>query len=166
MAAVTICSDFGAEKNRRERNCTFVWGGQISFTSSSSLSSDLSFSFLATGHSSATPPEKYLVGSTGGWLGSYDHDISNDSAGTSSSWKDPNNPNGVSEAVSKQIPSKILMGLKQAVENYEVNSPFTWEIVQGLAEGSHLIMVAHDQARQILTSFNFFFFGFLKINLC
>ena len=41
------------------------------------------------------------------------------------------------------------MGLKQAVENYEVNSPFTWEIVQGLAEGSHLIMVAHDQARQI-----------------
>ena len=57
------------------------------------------------------------------------------------------------------------MGLKQAVENYEVNSPFTWEIVQGLAEGSHLIMVAHDQARQILTSFNFFFFGFLKINL-
>ena len=61
--------------------------------------------------------------------------------------KDPNNPNGVSEAVSKQIPSKILMGLKQAVENYEVNSPFTWEIVQGLAEGSHLITVSHDQAR-------------------
>ena len=74
--------------------------------------------------------------------------------------KDPNNPNGVSEAVSKQIPSKILMGLKQAVENYEVNSPFTWEIVQGLAEGSHLIMVAHDQARQILTSFNFLFLVF------
>ena len=52
------------------------------------------------------------------------------------------------------------MGLKQAVENYEVNSPFTWEIVQGLAEGSHLIMVAHDQARQILTSFNFLFLVF------
>ena len=41
------------------------------------------------------------------------------------------------------------MGLKQAVENYEVNSPFTWEIVQGLAEGSHLTVVAYDQARQI-----------------
>ena len=23
MAAVTICSDFGAQKNRQERNCTF-----------------------------------------------------------------------------------------------------------------------------------------------
>ena len=41
------------------------------------------------------------------------------------------------------------MELKQAVQNYEVNSPFTLEIVQGLAEGSHLIMMAHDQARQI-----------------
>ena len=41
------------------------------------------------------------------------------------------------------------MELKQAVQNYEVNSPFTLEIVQGLAEGSHLIMVARDQARQI-----------------
>ena len=63
--------------------------------------------------------------------------------------KDPNNPNGVYEAVYKQIPSKILMELKKAVQKYEVNSPFTLEIVQGLAEGSHLIMVARDQARQI-----------------
>ena len=41
------------------------------------------------------------------------------------------------------------MELKKAVQKYEVNSPFTLEIVQGLAEGSHLIMVARDQARQI-----------------
>ena len=61
----------------------------------------------------------------------------------------PNNPNGVYEAVHKQVPFKILKELKQAVQNYEVNSPFTLEIVQGLAEGSHLIMVAHDQARQV-----------------
>ena len=60
----------------------------------------------------------------------------------------PNNPNGVYEAVHKQIPFKILKKLKQAVQNYGVNSPFTVEIVQGLAEGSHLIMVSHDQARQ------------------
>ena len=39
------------------------------------------------------------------------------------------------------------MELKQAVQNYEVNSPFTLEIVQGLAEGSRLIMEAHDQVR-------------------
>ena len=44
---------------------------------------------------------------------------------------------------------KILKEPKQAVQNYGVNSPFTLEIVQGLAEDSHLIMVAHDQARQI-----------------
>ena len=61
----------------------------------------------------------------------------------------PNNPNGVYEAVHKQIPFKILKKLKQAIQNYGVNSPFTLEIVQGLAEDSHLIMVAHDQARQI-----------------
>ena len=64
----------------------------------------------------------------------------------------PNNPNGVYEAVHKQIPFKILKKLKQAVQNYGVNSPFTLEIVQGLAEDSHLIMVAHDQARQISIS--------------
>ena len=58
---------------------------------------------------------------------------------------DPNNPNGVYEAVHKQIPFKIL---KQAVQNHGVNSPCTLGIVQGLAEGSHLIMVSHDQARQ------------------
>ena len=62
---------------------------------------------------------------------------------------DPNNPSGVCEAIHKQIPFKILNELKQTVQNYGVNSPFTVEIVQGLAEGSHLIMVAHDQARQI-----------------
>ena len=61
---------------------------------------------------------------------------------------DPNNPNGVYEAVHKQVPFKILKELKQAVQNYEVNSPFTLRIKQGLPEGSHLIMVAHDQARQ------------------
>ena len=53
------------------------------------------------------------------------------------------------EAVYRKIPFKILKELKQAVQNYGVNSPFTLEIVQGLAEGSHLIMVAHDQGRQI-----------------
>ena len=51
------------------------------------------------------------------------------------------------ETVHKQIPFKILNELKQTVQNYGVNSPFTVEIVQGLAEGSHLIMVSHDQAR-------------------
>ena len=61
----------------------------------------------------------------------------------------PNNPNGVYEAVPKQIPFKTLKELKQAVQNYGVNSPFTLGLVQGLAEGSHLIMMAHDQARQI-----------------
>ena len=60
---------------------------------------------------------------------------------------DPNNPNGVYETVHKQIPFKILNELKQTVQNYGVNSPFTVEIVQGLTEGSHLIMVSHDQAR-------------------
>ena len=49
----------------------------------------------------------------------------------------------------RQIPFKILKELKQAVQNYGVNSPFTLGLVQGLAEGSHLIMMAHDQARQI-----------------
>ena len=44
---------------------------------------------------------------------------------------DPNNLNGVYEAVHKQIPFKILKELKQAVQNYGVNSPFTLEIVQG-----------------------------------
>ena len=53
------------------------------------------------------------------------------------------------EAVHKQSPFKIPKELKQAVQNYRVNSPFTSEVVQGLAEGSHLIMVAHGQARQI-----------------
>ena len=48
----------------------------------------------------------------------------------------------------KQIPFKILKELKQAVQNYRVNSPFTLGIVQGLAEGSCLITVAHDQARK------------------
>ena len=62
---------------------------------------------------------------------------------------DPNNPNGVYEAMHRQIPFKILKELKQAVQNYGVNSPFTLGLVQGLAEGSHLIMMAHDQARQI-----------------
>ena len=37
----------------------------------------------------------------------------------------------------------------EAVQNYEVSSPFTLGIVQGLAEGSCLIMAAHNQARQI-----------------
>ena len=60
---------------------------------------------------------------------------------------EPNNPKGVYEAVHKQVPFKILKELKQAVQNYEVNSPFTLGIVQELAEGSHLTMVAHGLAR-------------------
>ena len=51
--------------------CTFVWGGRISFTSSSSPSclnswSDSSFFFLVLDSSSVTPPERYLSDSTGG----------------------------------------------------------------------------------------------------
>ena len=42
---------------------------------------------------------------------------------------------------------KILKEPKQAVQNYGVNSPFIMGIVQGLAEGSRLIMEAHDQVR-------------------
>ena len=61
---------------------------------------------------------------------------------------DPNNPSGAYEAVHKQTPFKILKELKRAVQNYRVNSPFTLGIVQGLAEGSCLITVAHDQARK------------------
>ena len=60
---------------------------------------------------------------------------------------EPNNPKGVYEAVHKQVPFKILKELKQAVQNYGVNSPFTLGIVQELAEGSHLTMVAHGLAR-------------------
>ena len=60
---------------------------------------------------------------------------------------DPNNLNGVYKAVHKQIPFRILKELKQAIQNYGVNSPFTLGIVQGLAEGSHLTMVAHGLAR-------------------
>ena len=60
---------------------------------------------------------------------------------------DPNNPNGVCEAVHKPIPFKILKELRQAVQSYGVNSPFTLGIVQGLAEGPCLIVVAHDQVR-------------------
>ena len=46
-----------------------------------------------------------------------------------------------------KFPFKILKELKQAVQNYGVNSSFTLEILQGLAEGSHLTMVAHGLAR-------------------
>ena len=60
---------------------------------------------------------------------------------------DPNNLNGVYKAVHKQIPFRILKELKQAIQNYGVNSPFTLGIVQGLAEGSHLTMVAHGLGR-------------------
>ena len=44
---------------------------------------------------------------------------------------DPNNPNGVYKAVHKQIPFRILKELKQAIQNYGINSPFTLGIVQG-----------------------------------
>ena len=46
-----------------------------------------------------------------------------------------------------KFPFKILKELKQAVQNYGVNSSFTLGILQGLAEGSHLTMVAHGLAR-------------------
>ena len=42
---------------------------------------------------------------------------------------DPNNPKGVYEAVHKPIPFEILKELKQAVQNYGVNSPFTLGLV-------------------------------------
>ena len=52
---------------------------------------------------------------------------------------DPNNPNGVYEAVREPFPFKILKELKQAVQNYGVNPPFTVGIVKGVAEGNCLI---------------------------
>ena len=55
-------------------------------------------------------------------------------------------------ALTCKIPFRILKELKQAVQNYGINSPFNLGIVQGLAEGSHLILVAHNQATQILIS--------------
>lgn len=49
--------------------------------------------------------------------------------------KDPNNPNGVYEGLyTNRFASKILKKFKQAVQHYGVKSPFTLEIVQGLAE--------------------------------
>ena len=64
----------------------------------------------------------------GGWLEGSDCDISSDNTAPGT---DPNNPNVVYEAVHKYIPFKILKELKQAVQNYGVNSPFTLGIVQG-----------------------------------
>ena len=52
---------------------------------------------------------------------------------------DPNNRNGVYEAVREPFPFKILKELKQAIQNYGVNSPFTVEIVQSVAESNRLI---------------------------
>lgn len=52
---------------------------------------------------------------------------------------DPQNLNGICKAVHDPFPFKILKELKQAVENYGVNSPFTVGIVQGIAEGNTLI---------------------------
>ena len=51
----------------------------------------------------------------------------------------PNNPNGVYGAIHEMFPFKILKELKQAVQNYGVDSPFTAGRVQGVAEGNHLI---------------------------
>ena len=52
---------------------------------------------------------------------------------------DPNNPNGVYEVIYKPFPFKILKELKQALQNYGVNSPFAVGIVKGVAEGNRLI---------------------------
>lgn len=51
---------------------------------------------------------------------------------------DPNNPNGVCEAKHEPFPFKLLKELKQAVQNYGVNSPFTTGIIQGITEGNRL----------------------------
>ena len=51
----------------------------------------------------------------------------------------PNNPNGVYEAVREPFPFKIPKKLKQAVQYYGVNSPFMVGIVQAVAEANHLI---------------------------
>ncbi|XP_070102381.1 endogenous retrovirus group K member 9 Gag polyprotein-like [Equus caballus] len=52
---------------------------------------------------------------------------------------DPENPDGMYEVIHDPFPFKILKELKQAVQNYGVNSPFTVGIVQGIAEGNRLI---------------------------
>ena len=52
---------------------------------------------------------------------------------------DPNNPNGVYEVIYEPFPFKILKELKQVVQNYGVNPPFTVGIVKGVAEGNCLI---------------------------
>ena len=54
---------------------------------------------------------------------------------------EPNNPNGVYEAVQEPFPFKILKELKQAVQNCGVNSLFMVGIVQSVAEGNCLIPV-------------------------
>ena len=52
---------------------------------------------------------------------------------------DPANPDGVYEFIHEPFPFKILKELKQAVQNYGVNSLFTKGIMQGVAEGNHVI---------------------------
>ena len=56
-----------------------------------------------------------------------------------SSWCRSNNPNGAYEVIYEPFPFKILKELKQALQNYGVNSPFTVGIVKGVAEGNRLI---------------------------
>ena len=134
----TSCSSF----------CAFAQERGISSASSSSPSclNCSSFSFLRTDSSSVAPPERYLAGLTGGliwrwWLWHFH-------------WQYMNGwllgqiliiLVGCMRLYTSRF--KILKERKQAVQNYGVNSPFTLGTVQGLADGSPLIMAAHDQAR-------------------
>lgn len=52
---------------------------------------------------------------------------------------DPAKPDGVYEFIHKPFPFKILKELKQAIQNYGVNSPFTKGIMKGVVEGNHMI---------------------------
>ena len=65
---------------------------------------------------------------------------------------DPANPDGVYEFIHEPFPFKILKELKQAVQNYGVNSPFTKGIVQGVAEGNRMIPADwHSLTRAVLS---------------
>ena len=49
---------------------------------------------------------------------------------------DPSKPNGIYEAIHEPFPFKLLKELKQAMQNYGVNSPFTTGVIQGIVEGN------------------------------
>ena len=72
---------------------------------------------------------------------------------------DPANPDGVYEFIHEPFPFKILKELKQAVQNYGVNSPFTKRIMQGVAEGNCLIPVdGYSLTRAVLSPREYFQF--------